>query len=510
MLLLEKTPWAKHKSKDFASVLISGAKSGHAAVVKMMFHRGVNIESRNAHDQTALSCAAGADHLHVVEMLLDWSADIETKDEEGYTPLMHAITEALNPSSAHSVVVARLLQRRANVKTKNEAGQTAISLALKPSVTTPLWGGLELLLEHDAILNTTHDENVEILMEAARMGQIGVLRFFLEKQNFSVESKGEGTEGVTYRSPKPLHYAACYGRDATVEYLLGRNANIEAKNGDGNASLTYAATRRKISVIRILLKNDAEIDPRNIRAETPLLMAIRTSPSSYDTGHEAQLVDIVETLIAHGADTEVKDEDGMTPLLWAVNKSQALVVRSLLEHNVRTDCKDRNGRTALELAEYLGEKKVVALLLRLDHQSSSVLDWTRTPLSEAAEKGHESVVKQYLNEGHDIEAKDGVFAQTALVWAAENGHERVVQLLLEHGAQIESSNKYRQTALMLGVRNNHCRVVELLLKWNADVESKDIASRTPFMMINERKSEAVRHMMKNSARFRNNFSNNKT
>lgn len=52
---------------------------------------------------------------------------------------------------------------------------------------------------------------------------------------------------------------------------------------------------------------------------------------------------------------------------------------------------------------------------------------SRTPLSQAAESGHEAVVK-LLVERDDVEvgSKDE-FGQTPLSWAAEEGHETVVK-----------------------------------------------------------------------------------
>jgi ankyrin repeat protein len=58
--------------------------------------------------------------------------------------------------------------------------------------------------------------------------------------------------------------------------------------------------------------------------------------------------------------------------------------------------------------------------------------WERTPLSWAAEKGHEAVVKLLLTTGKvDVDSKDS-WGRTPLSWAAEKGHEAVVKLLQLH------------------------------------------------------------------------------
>jgi hypothetical protein len=97
----------------------------------------------------------------------------------------------------------------------------------------------------------------------------------------------------------------------------------------------------------------------------------------------------------------------------------------------------------------------------------------QTPLSWAAENGHEAVVKLLLEKGADLESKDNN-GRTPLSWAAENGHEAVVKLLLEKGADLESKDEYNgQTPLSWAAENGHEAVVKLLLEKGADLESKD-------------------------------------
>jgi ankyrin repeat protein len=95
---------------------------------------------------------------------------------------------------------------------------------------------------------------------------------------------------------------------------------------------------------------------------------------------------------------------------------------------------------------------ITTLLKNGFHQDPKDSDG-RTPLSWAAERGHEAVVR-LLVERDDVEAdsKDQ-FGRTPLLWAVENGHEAVVRLLAERDdVETDSKDKLLRALLARLVR----------------------------------------------------------
>ena len=158
------------------------------------------------------------------------------------------------------------------------------------------------------------------------------------------------------------------------------------------------------------------------------------------------------------------------------------------------ELKDERKRTPLSWAAESGHEAVVRLLIARDDIDVNAKDkYGWTSLSRAAENGHEAVVRLLIaRDDIDVNAKDN-YGWTSLSWAAENGHEAVVRLLLARDdIDVNAKDNNGWTSLSRAAENGHEAVVRLLIaRDDIDVNAKDKYGGTPLSRADENGHEAV-------------------
>ncbi|KAI9792977.1 MAG: hypothetical protein M1816_001299 [Peltula sp. TS41687] len=178
----------------------------------------------------------------------------------------------------------------------------------------------------------------------------------------------------------------------------------------------------------------------------------------------------------------------------AVGLGLKVIVQDLLKMGSNPCKLDRNGRTPLSWAAERGHEAVIKLLLdRDDIDVNSKSQFDRTPLSHAAERGHEAAVKLLLGR-EDVEADSrDEHDRTPLFYAAQGGHEAVVKLLLgREDVEADSRDEHDRTPLFYAAGGGHEAVVKLLLgREDVEADSRDEHDRTPLFCAARSGHEAV-------------------
>jgi hypothetical protein len=127
------------------------------------------------------------------------------------------------------------------------------------------------------------------------------------------------------RLDNPFLYAGAEGLLDILRLVNEAGADPALTNRFGGIALIPACERGHVEVVRYLLEeSDVDVDHVNDLGWTGLLEAIILADG--DAGHQ----EIVRLLLAAGADPELADGEGVTPLAHARAKGQAEIVAILL------------------------------------------------------------------------------------------------------------------------------------------------------------------------------------
>lgn len=264
--------------------------------------------------------------------------------------------------------------------------------------------------------------------------------------------------GGRYESAIYAAFSHCHGK--IFQLLINAGANL-------NLSMARESAL-SLEQVEILAQNGMGIKEKFKDKMTMLHYA-----SQFGLTHMVKKI-----LESPGAEIEIYDRYGQTPMFFAVAGGHEAVTRLLLDKgaDVNARCSLCAGRPTdpLHEASAAGHDRIVHLLLEKGAQINVQCGLpSGVALHIASYKGFDKVVQILLENGADANAQDyGEMCSNALQAASYYGHIEVVRILLDNGADVNSQGGYHGNALQAASYSGSPEVVRMLLDNGADINAQ--------------------------------------
>ncbi|RZC42084.1 Ankyrin repeat domain containing protein, partial [Asbolus verrucosus] len=430
------------------------ALNGLSECIEVLHRHGGSLECEDAlYKRRPLHYAAWNGHDDCVDVLVKKGAQIDALCHFLYTPL-HLAAEVQSFECCQLLLVAG-----ASIFALNKNGSTPFNLVADFAIS---------LLFLEFYPNPLHQTDIDSIPE-------------LLKRGCDINASDEN-------GAAPLHAAALTRNIDLVKSLLNKGANVKMVDRDGYTPLHYALLKDYPDEATVKLLLDADLDNAILKIRTKngvtalhiaaqagcmVLSRFSRSPSYLDYMTESYRK-LVQLLLDKGAEVDVVDDDGFTPLHYASQSGNLDIVKLLTKKSSAVNKPNKQGRTALHMAATKGFVPIVEHLLEQGAFADLEDIEGDTPLDDALKAEHPRMFKMLLTKCSKIFSLDttNLRGRTVLHMAAKEDAFDLVEFFLSKGASLEVVDNDGNTPLDDALFNRHFELFRTLTK---NVEKFDVS-----------------------------------
>jgi len=464
---------------------------GDPAVVEVLLEYRADIHARDVLGRTPLHRAAEAGDVAMLAALVgkqkgeDWA---EEMDNRSHSALDLAVL------SGTSGAVKTLVNLRAAVAGSSAAAAGSKRTALHLAAQWNLAAMLPQLVGLGCPVDAADGDGTTALHLAARFGHELAVRALASLRADVAQPTGFGRTA--------LHWAALNGLSPMVACLLELSCPIDEADGCSWTALHWALRRRHAGTVSELLRRQASVAPTDrkrgrgalhlaaasgIGAETlELLVGSQCDPAAKDVSVRAALhvaaehgmEESVVKLVEFRSDVGWRCSHNRTALHLAAKCGHDKVAVRLVELRSDVALQDFSKRDALFLAARHDQFETVLALVALRGDPHARAKDGTTLLHMAARSGKEFPIQELVRMECDVGALT-VHGRSPLHWAALNGHVKALKALLELRGDAEQPQRDGWRPIHLAARHGHREAVWELVQARCDASARGVHGKTP-------------------------------
>lgn len=332
------------------TALMTAARTGKMAAVNVLIRHGADVNTKEStHGQDALMWALSQGHLEAARALVERGAEVEGRSASGFSPLMFAARQG-------DVEAGRmLLGRGADVNAAASDGTTALHVA----VVRGHVAFAEFLLREGADPNADRAGYTALHWAVGKWETISTHRVSWSETTESREWRA--MDGVPERKLDLVK--ALLGHGANVNALITQDpprwgeysSQGRGKRLEGATPFLLAAMSADLDMMRFLLANGADPALMTKAQVTPLMVAAGAqAPGAAGTTFTAitasMAIGAIQLALEVGNDVNMSDARGETALHHAIDRNLPDVVRFLVDNGAQVNVKNKRGLTPLRYA----------------------------------------------------------------------------------------------------------------------------------------------------------------
>jgi len=390
----------------------------------------------------------------------------------------------------------------------------------------------QYLIDQGANVNVKTKNNIPLLLKAIKKNNVEIVKEIFNQSYVNIKEKDLNgfdayTEAMIRGNFKIVELILNFAKDHRI------SIPINQKDSKGSYPLMQAINQDNFNLVVSLIQygNELEIDMDiEDKDYTPLIL-------SYNKGYmeifkylirnlnineidssgnnllyyaiEKNDVEMVQSLIYSGIDTNIKNNKGVSIFDHAIENRNVEILKVLLENDcILLDEEDSQGDTPLfkilktNKLSYQNDRKVLAESIVKNGANINITDAEGNyPLTLAIKKNYSSLVKIFVDNGAmNFEDENG---KTPMDYGLEDSSTQIRKCLYDNGFKNFNATAPKNDSLKSIVGNNEISILKLLLDKNLDINQKISKYNTTYSILGyaiyEGKPEMVEYLLKHGA-----------